>query len=54
MKSYKVSVKNKPHVFYYVDAPSRRVARWCALNLYDNEYLDGEAITIKDLRVEKE
>lgn len=54
MKSYKVIIKNSPDVYYYVDAPSRRIARWCALNLYDNEYHGGEAITIKDLRVEKE
>ena len=39
MKEYIVVLKSDPDKYwYYVDAPSRRIARWCALNMFQNEY----------------
>ena len=39
MKEYIVVLKSDPTKhWYYVDAPSRRIARWCALNMFQNEY----------------
>lgn len=36
VKTYKVWIKG---TWYYVDAPNKRIAKWCAANLYDNEYI---------------
>ena len=39
MKEYIVVLKSDPAEHWYsVDAPSRRIARWCALNMFQNEY----------------
>ena len=35
VKTYKVWIKNQ---WYFVDAPNKRIAKWCAANLYDSEY----------------
>ena len=44
VKVYKVLVRGEE---YFVDAPNKRVAKWCGLNLFNNEYMP-EA-TIKDV-----
>ena len=36
---------------YYVDAPSRRVAKWSAANIYNNNYAAFK--TAKDVKVER-
>lgn len=36
IKVYKVWIKNE---WYLVDAPNRRIAKWCAANLYNNHYV---------------
>lgn len=26
--------------WYFVDAPNKRIAKWCVANLYNNQYFD--------------
>lgn len=35
IKVYKVWIQNS---WYLVDAPNKRIAKWCAANLYNHEY----------------
>lgn len=35
VKVYQVWIKNE---YYLVDAPNERIAKWCAANLYNNQY----------------
>lgn len=51
VKVYIVSLKEDPSIWYFVDAPSKRVARWCGAALYNNEYMGFR--TNKDMKVEK-
>lgn len=51
VKVYKVSLKEDPTIWYFVDAPSKRVAKWCGAALYNNEYLGFH--TNKDMKVER-
>jgi hypothetical protein len=37
-KVYRVWPKDDRSKEYLVDAPSRRIAKWCGANLYNNEY----------------
>ena len=40
VKVYKVVPKENPNsIFYMVDAPSKRTAKWCGANLFNNEYI---------------
>jgi hypothetical protein len=55
MREYIVVLKSDPYKHWYsVDALSKRVARWCALNMFQNEYCgpklkprDFKAYTVK-------
>lgn len=39
VKVYRVFPKTNPNgVFYMVDAPNKRIAKWCGANLINNEY----------------
>lgn len=38
-------------VFYMVDAPSKRIAKWCGANLFNNEYIDF--LSAKDVIAER-
>ena len=39
-KVYKVTPKDNPKgIFYMVEAPNKRIAKWCGANLYNNEYI---------------
>lgn len=50
MKEYIVVLKSDPTEHWYsVDAPSRRIARWCALNMFQNEYC-GLALKANDFK----
>lgn len=50
MKEYIVVLKSDPTEHWYsVDAPSRRVACWCALNMLQNEYC-GPALKANDFK----
>ena len=51
VKVYKVSLKEDPTIYYLVDAPGKRVAKWCGAALYNNEYMGFR--TSKDMKVEK-
>ncbi len=51
VKVYKVWVKDHPDIWYYVDAPSKRIAKWQGAALYNNEYAGFR--TNKDMEVEK-
>ena len=51
IKAYKVWPKNKPDLWYAVEAPSKRIAKWCGAVLLNNDY--HQFLTAKDLCVEK-
>jgi hypothetical protein len=51
VKVYKVSLKEDPNIWYLVDAPSKRIAKWCGAALYNNVYLGFR--TPKDMKVER-
>lgn len=39
VKVYKVYPKNNPDLYYLVEAPSRRIAKWCGANILNTEYV---------------
>lgn len=53
VKVYRVTLrdKSKNSRFYMVDAPNKRIARWCGANLFNNEYIDFK--TAKDMSAER-
>ena len=51
--TYIVTAKDNPDLWYEVDAPSKRVAKWCAVNLYDHEYC-GKRRTTRDFTAKRE
>lgn len=44
VKVYRVWIRDE---WYLVDAPSKRIAKWCAANLYNHDYVDF--MTAKDV-----
>ncbi len=43
MKEYIVVLKSNPTKYWYsIEAPSKRIARWCAFNIFQNEYCGSE------------
>lgn len=50
-KVYKVYPKNNSEIYYLVDAPSKRIARWCGAAIMNNEY--ACFLTAKDMVAEK-
>ena len=51
IKVYKVWIKDNPDIWYHVNAPSKRIAKWCGAALYNNEYI--AFVTNKSIKVEK-
>lgn len=51
LKTYIVYPKGEPDLWYEVDAPTRRVAKWCGLNVIQANYVCN--YTIKDMIAEK-
>ena len=51
IKAYKVWPKNNPDLWYAVEAPSKRIAKWCGAALLNNDY--HQFMVAKDLHVEK-
>lgn len=47
IKMYKVVIRN---AYYYVDAPNKRIAKWCGYNMFCNEYCSDASI--KEVKVE--
>lgn len=54
VKTYIVTAKDNPDLWYEVDAPSKRVAKWCAVNLFDHQYFGGKRRTIRDFTAKRE
>ena len=38
VKVYKVYPKNNPDQWYLVDAPTKRIAKWCGAGILNNTY----------------
>ena len=38
VKVYKVYPKNNPDLWCMVDAPSKRIAKWCGIAVLNNDY----------------
>lgn len=52
VKVYRVVPKQNPSgISYMVDAPNKRIAKWCGANLYNNEYIDF--LSDKDMIAER-
>lgn len=51
VKEYKVYPKGQPDFFYFVDAPSKRIAKWCGANLHNNTYF--AFLTAQDMKAER-
>ena len=47
VKMYKAIIRD---TYYYVEAPNKRVAKWCGYNMYTNEY--AGVASIDDVSVE--
>jgi hypothetical protein len=47
IKVYKVYPKNNPDLWYLVDAPSKRIARWCGTAILNNTYCSN--LVAKDM-----
>ena len=51
VKVYKVYPKNNPDLWYHVDAPSKRVAKWCGAAILNTTYFSF--LTAKDMVAER-
>jgi hypothetical protein len=51
MKTYVVYLKHNPDIWYEVDAPSKRVARWVGFNIHNSNYMCGSPL--KDYAVKR-
>ncbi len=53
VKVYRATLKdqNVSSMFYMVDAPNKRIAKWCGANLYNNEHMSF--LSAKDMKVER-
>ena len=51
IKVYKVSLKRDPNMHYFVDAPNKRVAKWCGAAIHNHEH--ATFLAAKDMNVEK-
>ena len=51
VKVYKVYPKNQPDLYYYVDAPSKYIAKWCGAAILNNTYYNF--LTAKNMVAEK-
>lgn len=51
IKTYIVYPKGEPDLWYEIDAPTKRVAKWCGLNVIQTNYCGG--YSIKDIVVRR-
>lgn len=51
VKVYKVYPKNNPDLWYLVDAPSKRIAKWCGAGILNNTY--AGFLAAKDMKAER-
>ena len=47
IKTYIVTAKTNPDIFYEVEAPCKLVAKWCGANIANHEYFGSR--TAKDM-----
>ena len=47
VKVYKVYPKDSHDLWYFVDAPSKRIAKWCGATIMNNTYCSF--LTAKDM-----
>ena len=50
VKSWVAYINNSKE-YYFIDAPSKRIAKWCGAALYNNEY--PAAKSSRDVQVER-
>ncbi len=50
VKVYKIYPKNNPDLWYLVDAPSKRIAKWCGAAVLNNTY--AVFLAAKDMKAE--
>ena len=46
VKTYQVWIRDE---WYLIDAPNKRIAKWCAFNLFTYEFMGG-FVTVKDVK----
>lgn len=51
IKTYVVYPKSSPDLWYEIDAPTKRVAKWCGLNVIQTNYCGD--YSIKDMTVRR-
>lgn len=51
IKTYIVYPRSAPELWYEIEAPTKRIAKWCGLNAVQSNY--GCGYTIKDMVVER-
>lgn len=51
VKVYKVYPKNNPALWSHVDAPSKRVAKWCGAAILNSTYFGF--LAAKDMKAER-
>ena len=51
VRVYKVYPKNNPDLWYLIDAPSARIAKWCGTAILNNTYC--VTLTAKDMMAER-
>ncbi len=53
VKVYEVTCRHKcqDNKVYMVDAPNKRIAKWCGANLFNNEYI--AFVTAKDMKAKR-
>ena len=51
VKVYKVYPKDDPSIYFLLEAPNKRIAKWCGADCYINYYPGFR--TIKDMVVER-
>jgi hypothetical protein len=51
VKVYKVYPKNNPDMWHLVDAPSKRIAKWCGTGILNNTYCGF--LQAKDMKAER-
>lgn len=51
VKTYIVRLKEQSSMYYFVDAPNKRIAKWCGAACYNNEY--AAFLTASDMVAER-
>lgn len=49
VKVFRVWPKNDPSLYFFVDAPNKRIAKWCGANIVNQQYVTF--LSAKDMAV---